>query len=251
MLIFLLKDGKLSFTETLISDKKTLPIRAGSKVRQKCELFTRTDYTYSNELEYKNYKNLFEKIKNQSKTKHYSTLLKKYQGNSKQTWKVMKEVIGKTKLSVDEFPKKLSINNEEIFNKQLIANHFNNYFINVGSNLAAKIPHSEKHFTSVESKEKLENNELNEKEFKKAFESLKPNKSSGFDEINPNVVRCSYGELFYPLFQICKQSIKFGIFPDKMKIAKIKPVFKSGETEIVSIYIIIAQYQSYQYFQSC
>ena len=150
----------------------------------------------------------------------------------------MKEVIGKTKLSVDEFPKKLSINNEEIFNKQLIANHFNNYFINVGSNLAAKIPHSEKHFTSylVQSKEKLENNELNEKEFKKAFDSLKPNKSSGFDEINPNVVRCSYGELFYPLFHICKQSIKFGIFPDKMKIAKIKPVFKSGETEIVSNY---------------
>ena len=111
------------------------------------------------------------------------------------------------------FLKKLSINNEEIFNKQLIANHFNNYFINVGSNLAAKIPHSEKHFTSylVESKEKLENNELNEKEFKKAFDSLKPNKSSGFDEINQNVVRSSYGELFYPLFHTCKQSIKFGI----------------------------------------
>ena len=46
MLIFLLKDGKLSFTETLMSDEETLPIRAGSKVRQKCELFTRTDYRY-------------------------------------------------------------------------------------------------------------------------------------------------------------------------------------------------------------
>ena len=31
----------------LISDEKTLPIRAGSKVRQKCELFTRTDYIYT------------------------------------------------------------------------------------------------------------------------------------------------------------------------------------------------------------
>ena len=46
-----------------------------------------------------------------------------------------------------DFPRKLSINNIEIYDKNLIANSFNDYFVSVGSNLAAKIPNSEKHFS--------------------------------------------------------------------------------------------------------
>ena len=45
-----------------------------------------------------------------------------------------------------------------------------------------------------------------------------------------------YDQLFTPLFHICDISLKFGCFPDKMKIAKIKPLFKADETELVSNY---------------
>ena len=45
-----------------------------------------------------------------------------------------------------------------------------------------------------------------------------------------------YHELIYPLFHICKQSLKLGCFPDEMKIAKIKPLFKTGERELVNNY---------------
>ena len=58
----------------------------------------------------------------------------------------MKEVVGKTKSFDDSFPRKIVTNDKEIFHKENIANEFNNYFINVGSNLAAKIPNSEKTF---------------------------------------------------------------------------------------------------------
>ena len=46
----------------------------------------------------------------------------------------------------------------------------------------------------------------------------------------------SYEELVTPLFHVCKNSLKNGIFPDDMKIAKIKPLHKSGEKNIVSNY---------------
>ena len=39
-----------------------------------------------------------------------------------------------------------------------------------------------------------------------------------------------------PLFHICKISLKVGTFPDEMKIAKIKPLFKAGERDIISNY---------------
>ena len=50
------------------------------------------------------------KIKNQSKIQYFSSRLKKHQNNSKETWKIMKEVIGKSKVFNDDFPKKLLIN---------------------------------------------------------------------------------------------------------------------------------------------
>ena len=49
------------------------------------------------ESEYKDYKNLFEKLKQKSKQMHYSSLISKYQNNAKKTWQVMKEITGKNK----------------------------------------------------------------------------------------------------------------------------------------------------------
>ena len=59
-----------------------------------------------------------------------------------------------------------------------------------------------------------------------------------------NRVKMSYKELVIPLFHICKNSMKLGIFPDEMEIAKIKPLFKAGERDI-------GQYLFYQYFLNC
>ena len=49
------------------------------------------------ELEYKNYKNLFGKIKKRSKKLHYSKLIIEYSKNVKKPWSVIKEAIGKEK----------------------------------------------------------------------------------------------------------------------------------------------------------
>ena len=48
---------------------------------------------------YKNYKNLFEKIKKSSKRLYYQNKLEKCKNSIKTTWKTMKEIIGKSKVS--------------------------------------------------------------------------------------------------------------------------------------------------------
>ena len=55
-------------------------------------------HTTENEKIYKTFKSLFESIKKKSKKLCYSEKLLKLQGNAKQIWKVMKEIIGTFKL---------------------------------------------------------------------------------------------------------------------------------------------------------
>ena len=91
----------------------------------------------------------------------------------------------------------MKIENEEIYDPAIIADSFNTYFTNIGSNLAAKIPHSEKHFTEYlnQSEVVMTEKELTSEEFESAFKTLKTNKANGYDDINSNVVKDVYKEL--------------------------------------------------------
>ena len=61
-----------------------------------------------NEKEYKDYKQLFEKIKKDSKKKYFQEKLSFYKNDIKNTWKTLKDVIGKTKINENRPPKKCS-----------------------------------------------------------------------------------------------------------------------------------------------
>ena len=146
--------------------------------------------TYKNEKIIKTYKNLFEALKHRSKKNYYSKLINKFKNNIKKTWQVIKEIIGKRKNINNGLPRRLIINETEISSEKEIAEHFNKYFVSVGPNLAAKIPHTAHHFKTYlrENKSVQEENNLSDEEFKKAFFSLKINKSPGYDDINFNVI---------------------------------------------------------------
>ena len=48
---------------------------------------------------YKTYKNLSETMKRKSKKYHYSEKILYFNGDAKKTWKTMKDLIGKAKMS--------------------------------------------------------------------------------------------------------------------------------------------------------
>ena len=77
---------------------------------------------------------------------------------------------------------------------------------------------------------------LKENEFKVAFFELKANKSPGNDKLHVNVIRKLYHDLKIPLMNIFSLSLKKGIFPEKMKIAKVSPIFEEGDQSILSNY---------------
>ena len=119
-----------------------------------------------------------------------------------------------------------------------IAKEFNNFFMNFGPNLAKKVPNSSNSFTSFlnQTHSIMKKNSLSINQLKEALFSLKTNKSPGYDDINFNVVKKCFGEINEPLRHLFNLSLENGIFPEKMKIAKVIPLFKYGDPENVTNY---------------
>ena len=225
-------------TKTFLSPWMTKGILKSSKKKQKLYEKFLKHRTVGNLEKYKNYKNLFEMIKRRSKKNYYNSLISQYKNSIKKTWDIIKEVTGKRKLKQSALPRKLFINGTETCDSKIIAENFNIFFTQIGPSLASNIPNTCKHFQLYLNKNDkiLQKYELSEEEFKKAFFSLKSNKSNGFDDINANVVKQIYTLIKRPLIYIFNCSIQKGIFPDKLKIARVTPIFKSGEETVISNY---------------
>ena len=119
--------------------------------------------------------------------------MNKYKGDIKETWRVIKEVMEKTKLRTNNLPNRIIVNDREIYDKTDIANNFNKYFVNIGPNLANKIPSNENDFESSvkQTNDIMPTEELTDNELKIAFFSLKTNKSPGYDNISYDVlIKC-------------------------------------------------------------
>ena len=86
--------------------------------------------------------------------------------------------------------------------------------------------------------------ELNFDEFEEAFKSLKRNKSASFDDLSSSIIIDAYDSLKNIRFHVFKVSIKQGIFPDGLKIAKVMSIFKSSTKSN-----IIVPHPSFLYFR--
>ena len=82
----------------------------------------------------------------------------------------------------------------------------------------------------------MTNSELSDKELTDAFNSLKNKRSAGFDQISSDIVKNVAHEIFDPLKFVINLSIIQGKVPDKIKIARVVPVFKSGDKTLINNY---------------
>ena len=127
---------------------------------------------------------------------------------------------------------KLIIDGKTVSNDKEIANALNSYFLNVGPNLANKVNHS-----SASHKDYLLNpttdtvflTPTDSIEISKEISSLK-NKKSGIDIFKTSLIKFMKDEIIEALVIIFNKSFSEGQFPNMLKIAKVIPVFKGGES---------------------
>ena len=71
----------------------------------------------------------------------------------------------------------------------------------------------------------MEHKERSFQELEKAFKMLKQNKAIGYDGLSGSIIMDVYDSVKVILFKNFNASLEQVVFPEKLKIAKVIPVF--------------------------
>ena len=74
------------------------------------------------------------------------------------------------------------------------------------------------------------------KEIENIIRSLKSSNSCGYDEVPTKLLKSCSHFISSPLTYICNKTLFTGIFPDGLKYASIRPLFKKGNEKDMSSY---------------
>ena len=136
-------------------------------------------------------KTFLKPLKRDYRKKFYSEKLRKFKGDARKTWGFMKEILGKCTKRSSTLPTKITVNKTDIFDAAKVADEFNKFFTNIGTDLAKKISNASKPFDSYITKANIsvESHPLSINELKDAFFSFKINKIPGYDGVSFNVIK--------------------------------------------------------------
>ena len=128
----------------------------------------------------------------------------------------------------------------EIKGNKNIAEEFNSYFANIGAELAAKINDPNNNvdvldYIVEDVAHSMFLSPATETEIVNIVHKFK-NKMSGYDEINMFLVKNVIEYIAGPLTHICNLSFLTGVFPNRMKLAKVIPIFKAGNKNVFGNY---------------
>ena len=131
-------------------------------------------------------------------------------------------------------PKKFHIGeNRVVLESKEIANHFNKFFVDIGTHLSSLIEPcpGTKPTDFVKSKvsQSMYIQPVTEQEVLDIVSECKSKSSYGHDEISMKTVKHIIKQIVKPLTHIFNRSLICGSFPNDMKLTKIIPVFKSGD----------------------
>ena len=151
-------------------------------------------------------------------------------------WKILKDLINKTDCHKSSTPE-IFINGSTCNDLQTIVNAHNKYFVEVGPRLANNIS------SSINLMSYLTNHvdnsmympEITECEVITVICSL-TNSSPGWDNIPAKLLKPYIEEYIKPLTYIINKSFETGVFPDSLKLAKVIPIYKSGDKTLLSNY---------------
>jgi exonuclease III len=184
------------------------------------------------------YSSILKKECYKEKKKFYSDSYDQCLGNWHEMWETTRKLLTNSSNTnqIDQID--LVVDGEEIA-KEKVPNAVNKFFTTVGENVTGgnqnslnfefnnrpTISHSLKSFPHT-----------TPKEVEEMIDSLKSNVSSGIDSITSQFVKDNKDVLSILLSKFINDSFDSGAFPDPLKFAKVKPIFKSGDKKDVGNY---------------
>ena len=170
----------------------------------------------------------------ESKKQHYQQFFENNIHNLKNTWKGIKEIINiknKNKGQINA----MSINNEICNDPLQIANHFNNYFSSIASNLQTNIHNSGQGFEKYLKNPNQHSffiQPTNREEVVLIISTLTQGKASGPNSLPNEILQMLKSDIAIPLAKILNLSFETGIYIDKLKISMVVPIFKENGSSL-------------------
>ena len=185
------------------------------------------------------YNSILKKNIRLAKSEYYTKKFDEYKFNIRRTWSTINDVLNKNK-NRDSFPNFFMINGNKTNSKQEIASSFNSFFANIGKHLSNKIHCDTPNTINTYMKQKI----ISSFEFQcidgtavhKIISDLSDKNSCGVDDISSKLLKTISPVIAAPLAHIINQSLCTGIFPDRLKIAKVIPLYKKDDPHMVDNY---------------
>lgn len=182
---------------------------------------------------YKKCRNKLNNLASQLKCEYFKTKIEDTKNDSSKLWSTLKEAMHSSK---HHNIASIVDNGIVVNDKCEIANVFNNFFANIGSELASKFD-SRPHTPSTN--DTLCNfrfQTVSIDSIEKQLKGLSAGKATGLDNISARLLRLSASHIAPSLTYIINFSLSHGVFPSDWKTAKVSPVFKDGTRSQVDNY---------------
>ena len=197
------------------------------------------EYVKSNNIDvvesYKDSKRILHSSLRNAEIQYYSEQYELNSSDMFKSWKVLKTILA---LNGNSEKRKLclTINNVAVTNSKDIANGFNNFFVSIGPELAKGIHSDINPLTYVNN---ISNSiaifNVSCEEVRNIIHSLK-NSSAGHDEFPTFVGKLCVDSYIEPLTFLINSSLKTGVFPSELKLARVVPIFKAGDSSVLTNY---------------
>ena len=181
---------------------------------------------------YRHVRNKVNVLNIQLKKQYYTNKISACQGNMKESWKAINELLSKRSKSSNIDCLKES--GSETVQKEDISNAMNSFFCSVGKDLADKIDTAPNPLLSGDyeiNKHKtiFHFRTIEVQEIRDAFATVKTAKSFGTDNISSYFLKLALPFIENSLVFLFNTSIETSCFSDSRKVARVTPIFKDGD----------------------
>ena len=121
------------------------------------------------------------------------------------------------------------VDGAEVSDRKSVANHFNDFFSTIGSTLARRFTPRQFTIFSPRVETDFKFVSINPDDLQKSLRKLTIRKATGLDGISSRMLRRASEYIHIPLAYIINASLRTGVFPAEWKLARVTPLFKSGD----------------------
>jgi hypothetical protein len=217
-------------------DKQNKWITKGIKIScsKKRELFLKCR-NYKENIQarnyYKKYCKILTKVINQAKKQLYYNQLAAASNKTKTAWQLVKD--NTCNHYHDDIITKINTDNVLLENSEEIANAFNDYYINITTKLNHKQSGGKRALLLLNNLkwddiEPMVTIPVSEVEVRNIMKFLRSKETSGYDGISSKILKQCASTIIKPLTYICNLSLITGTFPERCKLAIVRPIYKKG-----------------------